>query len=218
MFAFTSMKMAGMKDLPNNPSLMLCAVCRLLLTFLCNAITSVKDLFLLTVGLLFATWLMCYACLTFSSFPLFEYLSIFLFLCVCVFRKRQQSYWAPTHKLSTLDTQRRMLSLIRPTQRTVRPPPPPLSLLLTLYAAQSLFFCFFCYSSCTVITVVLFYILKEWVILWLIWYAVCLDFTESCEEKGQMLPNTTEWTSLLLVCCFYIIQNSIAAVYNVHWK
>lgn len=92
-------------------------------------LVSQNCFFWLIVGLLFATWLMCFAYLIFSPlftlflFFLWIFITMFLCMCVrtCVFRKRQWCHWAPTHKLSALDTQRRMLSLMHPTQRTVRP-------------------------------------------------------------------------------------------------
>lgn len=89
---------------------------------------------------------------SFHSFSLFfEYLSIFLCVRACTFflpsRKTQWYHWAPTHKLSALHSQRRMLSSICPTQKiTVRPP--PLSLYYTWSADYLLSFCFTFLSPC----------------------------------------------------------------------
>lgn len=135
------MKMTVIGGLSSNPSQleqMLCAVCQLLdfVDFICNVFSSDKDLFLLTdCGP--AVWYMVNVCCLFDLFTpfLFEYLS----LCVCVFRKRQHCHWAPTHKLSALDTQRRMLSLICPTQRTtVRFPPHSLSVIHSLCGSHTI--------------------------------------------------------------------------------
>lgn len=125
---------------------MLCAICQLLdfVGCLCIVFSSEICFYWLIVCLLFGTWLMCVAYLIFS--PLLFFLNIYHFVAVCMcFRKRQQCHWAPTHKLSALDTQRRMLSLIRPTQRTtVRPLPPSLSLVHSL--CGSLYLCFTLFS------------------------------------------------------------------------
>lgn len=103
----------------------------------------------------FSIWCVLFSVLLIWSFHSFSlFLNICQYFCVrvCTFfflpsRKTQWYHWAPTHKLSALHSQRRMLSPICPTQKiTVRPP--PLSLYYTWSADYLLSFCFTFLSPC----------------------------------------------------------------------
>lgn len=199
MFAFEFLwKWQKIGGLSNNPSLreqMLCVVCQLLdfVDSLCNVFSSDKDLFLLTeCGP--AVWYMVNVCCLFDLFTPFLFW-IFITLCVCVFRRRRQCHWAPTHKLSALDTQRRMLSQICPTLRTtVRPPPP--SLFHSLCGSSFCFTFFPPQLSASRTTVCIYNLTKEWVISWLTWYVCLFRGEKTLLNLARWRSNSTKYHSM----------------------